>query len=404
MKTRDKLNPLGIWFVGARGSIATMTTVCAHLIAESIIEPVGMLTERHPYTTLPFCALNALRFGGCDIRSEPLTRTLDTFIADQILPSHLYTYAAAAVSETEAAIDFVPDLVGCIRTEELYNVSGEVLLDGLRSALAKFKASIGGNPVIVVNLASTEPIIPGEQQLASFESWEQLDTFIRQSNARLPWGFLYACAALLEDCSYINFTPNIGAEIPGLEDLALRRQLPHVGKDGKTGETLLKTALAPIFEARALRVRSWVGYNILGNSDGQSLTNPAARDAKTRSKDQQIRNILRDSPDVCTKVGIDFVSSLGDWKTAWDFVHFEGILGTKMSLQLLWQGADTILAAPLVLDLIRLVEFAWRRGETGALRHLGAFFKSPIGCTNHDFWFQMRELQEHLGIEERIGE
>jgi myo-inositol-1-phosphate synthase len=298
----------------------------------------------------------------------------------------------------DSSITDLPKHFGCASRELLEALSPSVLLGGLRSAIANFKEALGHARVIVVNVGSTEKMSPLAGRLASCTKWEELDGLIQKADGQLPWGVLYACAALLEDCAYVNFTPNIGSELPALIDLAIRRRLPHAGKDGKTGETLLKAALAPMFEARALRVRAWTGYNILGNSDGQSLEDPAACHSKINSKDQQLRGILHDAPDLCTKVGIDYVPSLGDWKTAWDFVHFEGILGIKMSLHLLWQGADTVLAAPVLLDLIRLTELAWRQGEAGVLRHLDAFFKSPTQCTNHDFWFQMAELRRHLGI------
>ncbi len=387
-----------MWLIGARGSVATMTMLCARLLARGVIEPVGLLTERPPYSNQPFTPLASLRFGGCDLRSMPFSECLEGFVADRLVPSNLYADALTELQAVEPAIDTLPFLVGNSSSDERTNVPPLTLLDAIRSALAKFKTSITPARTIVVNVASTEACsVPPE--ILAFETWDQLETFLHTAPSGLPWGLLYACAALLEGCAYINFTPNIGTEIASLDDLASRMHLPHAGKDAKTGETLLKSALAPVFEARALNVRSWVGYNILGNSDGATLANPAARDAKLRSKDLQLRSILSESRDLTTKVGIDYVPSLGDWKTAWDFVHFEGILGTKMALQILWQGADTILAAPLLLDLIRLVDLSWRRGDEGALPHLSAFFKSPLSTETHDFWAQMRMLREYLGVE-----
>ena len=149
------------------------------------------------------------------------------------------------------------------------------------------------------------------------------------------------------------------------------------GRDGKTGETLVKAALAPMFAARNLRVRSWFGQNILGNSDGRTLAEPTARASKQRSKGALLPAILGYQPDA--HVGIDYVPSLGDWKVAWDHIAFDGFLGTRMSLQLSWQGADSILAAPLVIDLARLVDLALRRREAGVLPYLAAFFKDIQG-------------------------
>lgn len=399
MSTAPAPEVLGVWLVGARGAIATMTAVCARLIASHAIDPVGLLTEREPYSGLPLVPLGSLRFGGCDIRDDPIQTTLETLVADRLLPSGVLEDALGVLSEFEPLITHLPRRLGVTSVGEVRARPDREVVDAIRSALAGFREALGGASVIVVYVASTEELSPGGDRFEALATWEQLNERLDSVGA-LPWGVLYGCAALLEGSAFVNFTPNLSTELASLKDLAVRRQVPHAGKDGKTGETLLKTALAPLFEARGLRVRSWVGYNILGNSDGRSLANPATRDAKVCSKDQQLGSILQSSPELWTKVGIDYVPSLGDWKTAWDFVHFEGILGVKMSMQLLWQGADTVLATPLVLDLIRFVELAWRRGEVGALPYLAGFFKTPMNSSEHDFWVQMRRLREHLGFEE----
>jgi myo-inositol-1-phosphate synthase len=128
---------------------------------------------------------------------------------------------------------------------------------------------------------------------------------------------------------------------------------------------------------------SWVGHNIFGNMDGRVLDDPRNKQSKVRSKDHLLASILGYPPQ--THVSIEWIRSLGDWKTAWDHVHFRGFLGTPMTLQFTWQGCDSILAAPLVLDLVRLVERAHRGGEQGPLSWLACFFKSPIGVVEQDF-------------------
>ena len=138
-----------------------------------------------------------------------------------------------------------------------------------------------------------------------------------------------------------------------------------------------------MFAARNLEVLSWVGHNIFGNLDGLVLDDPANKAAKIKSKDQLVGNILGYDPQ--TLVSIEYIRSLGDWKTAWDHIHFRGFLGTPMTLQFTWQGCDSLLAAPLVLDLIRFVELSNRRGEVGVLSQLGEFFQKPLGLEEHDF-------------------
>jgi myo-inositol-1-phosphate synthase len=149
-----------------------------------------------------------------------------------------------------------------------------------------------------------------------------------------------------------------------------------------------------MFALRNLRVLSWVGHNIFGNRDGVVLDDPANKASKVKSKDQVVSSILGYKPQ--TLVSIEYVQSLDDWKTAWDHIHFQGFLGVKMMLQFTWQGCDSLLAAPLVVDLARLALLAQRRGESGVLRHLACFFKSPMAVQEHDFFKQFAMLGEYV--------
>jgi myo-inositol-1-phosphate synthase len=193
---------------------------------------------------------------------------------------------------------------------------------------------------------------------------------------------------------YVNFTPSLGASFPAAMNVAHENRTVVAGKDGKTGETLLKTVLAPMFAHRNLKVLSWVGHNIFGNRDAVVLNDPRNKESKVRTKDQVLTQILRYKPQ--THVSIEYIESLDDWKTAWDHIHFQGFLGVKMTLQFTWQGCDSILAAPLVIDLARLALFAQRRGEVGMLRHLACFFKNPMGVEEHDFSKQWAMLEEYV--------
>jgi myo-inositol-1-phosphate synthase len=202
---------------------------------------------------------------------------------------------------------------------------------------------------------------------------------------------LYAIAALDLGYPYVNFTPSLGSAPIALRELALDRETCHMGHDGKTGETLLKSVLAPMFAARNLQVQSWVGHNIFGNMDGKILDDPENKKTKVTSKDRLLHKILGYSPQ--TLVSIEYIESLGDWKTAWDHIHFRGFLNTPMVMQFTWQGCDSLLAAPLVIDLVRLTELAHRKGERGLLTFLASFFKSPLGVDEHDFVRQFQMLQ-----------
>jgi myo-inositol-1-phosphate synthase len=176
--------------------------------------------------------------------------------------------------------------------------------------------------------------------------------------------------------------------------LAEKKGVPVMGNDGKTGETLVKSALAPMFMCRNLDVLSWEGFNILGNMDGSVLNHPKNCESKIRTKDQVLAKILGYTPH--SRVRIDYVPSLDDQKTAWDFIHFRGFLGAKMSLQFIWQGFDSILAAPLVLDLVRLADLSKRRGESGLMPHLASYFKAPLGVSEHRLYEQYEMLMDYV--------
>jgi myo-inositol-1-phosphate synthase len=264
-------------------------------------------------------------------------------------------------------------------------------VERIERALTAFRRGAGVERVVVVNLASTEPVLPDCEAHHSLDAFEAaLDG--GRASAFAP-SVLYAYAAFRQGCAFVNFTPSRGPRVAALNELAYARGVPYCGSDGKTGETLVKTALAPMFAQRNLRVLSWLGFNLLGNSDGRALADPRAKASKLATKGGVLPAILGYAPHA--KVAIDYVPSLGDWKTAWDFIHFEGFLGTKMAMQFTWQGADSALAAPLVLDLVRFGDLALRRREAGPLTHLASFFKDPIGVGEHSLPAQLQLLLDY---------
>ncbi len=210
---------------------------------------------------------------------------------------------------------------------------------------------------------------------------------------------LYAYVAASLSLPFIHFTPSNAALIPAVCELFDRNQTAYAGMDGKTGETLVKSTLAPMFKYRNLHVLSWQGYNLLGDRDGVILDSAENKQAKLDTKDGLLSKIL--GYPLHTHVGIDYVPSLHDLKTAWDFIHFQGFLGYKMSMQFTWQGCDAILAAPVVLDMIRLCEYARRRGESGLMTQLACFFKRPLGVDEHDLHFQFHHLMDYIASHAR---
>jgi myo-inositol-1-phosphate synthase len=266
-------------------------------------------------------------------------------------------------------------------------------IERIQADIKTFQQQHGLDQMLVVNVASTEPPFPANQLP---NQWRQLQSTLggSQSEPLLPSSSLYALAAIDLGLPYVNFTPSLGASFPAALELAQERQTVVAGQDGKTGETLLKSVLAPMFAHRNLRILSWVGHNIFGNRDAVVLNDPRNKESKIRTKDQIISQIVGYKPQ--THVSIEYIESLDDWKTAWDHIHFQGFLGVKMALQFTWQGCDSLLAGPLVIDLARLALHARRRGEVGVLRHLACFFKNPMGVAEHDFFKQWAMLEEYV--------
>jgi myo-inositol-1-phosphate synthase len=390
---------LGVWLVGARGAISTCLAYGLSGLRQGRLEPTGIATAGGPFAGLPFAGFDELFLGGHDVVRA--SSTAADLVRHGVLPQDLVAAGAADAAQFEARIrpgvldgpdvghaDLDPE------SSRLGAASQREQIASITRDLFEFRSAQELDRVVVVCISTTESWRAGRP------SWARLDDLeaeLDADKADLPASSLYAYAALESGAPFVNFTPNKGAEPKALRSLALRAGLPHCGADGKTGETLLKTALAPMFHKRALRVLSWQGYNMLGNKDGEALADPVRREAKKRNKDEALRAILRD-PRLHTEVGIDFVPSLHDWKTAWDFVHFEGFLGARMSLQLTWQGSDSALAAPLVLDLVRLADLAAARGEAGEMEHTACFFKSPLSASaavEHDFHAQYARLLDY---------
>lgn len=205
-----------------------------------------------------------------------------------------------------------------------------------------------------------------------------------ENAGHVPSDIVYAAAAIEAKAAVVNFTPNY-IEIPALLDEAASRGIPVCGNDGKTGQTYFKVALASAFRARSLRVNGWYSLNILGNEDGRNLMDPDNAACKLDNKTGVLEEVLgylpgsRQYGESAHKVRIDYYPPRGDAKEAWDVVDFEGIFGMPMSIRVNLQGRDSILAAPMVIDLARWMAALSLAGEGGAVSDLAFFFKNPAG-------------------------
>lgn len=388
---------VGIWLIGAKGGVATTTIVGLTALKKGLIGTTGLVTGLTQLEHLPLVDWADLVVGGHEIRNVALVDEARRLATESgTVGPDLVDRCKAELGRIDRRIRpgtihqvgrTVAELAG---PDVPRRESPREAVDRVRRDLAEF---IGANKlghVVVVNVASTEPPVePGSVP----KRWAELEPLLdRPRKCPLPASALYAVAALGSGCSYVNFTPSLGSTPAAIDELARLNDTRHMGRDGKTGETLLKSTLAPTFARRNLEVRSWVGHNIFGNLDGKVLDDPVNKQAKVASKDHLLRKIL--GYPLQTHVSIEYIQSLGDWKTAWDHVHFTGFLGVPMTLQFTWQGCDSVLAAPLVLDLVRLTDLARRRRQTGTLGFLASFFKSPLGVEEHCFDRQFRMLED----------
>jgi myo-inositol-1-phosphate synthase len=386
---------VGLWLVGAKGGVATTMLTGLAALRQGLIPPVGLVTALEPFTRLGLVDFSDLVVGGHDIRAGSLAaEARRMWTESRAITPEVLDAAGPFLAEVEGRLRPGTIVAAGDRIRGLADLPAAVVVETPREAIARVRRDLEAFQrderlahVVMVNVASTEP--PPDRPIpADFAALEPL--LDDAAACPLPASSLYFLAAAEAGASYVNFTPSTGATPPALQRLAVERGIAHAGCDGKTGETLLKSVLAPMFAARHLEVMSWVGHNIFGNMDGKVLDDPRNKAAKVRSKDHLLAEILGYAPQ--THVSIEYIQSLGDWKTAWDHVHFRGFLGTPMTLQFTWQGCDSILAAPLVLDLVRLVERAHRAGEYGVLEWLACFFKSPLGVAEQDFGRQVALL------------
>ncbi|MBD0673540.1 inositol-3-phosphate synthase, partial [Streptomyces sp. CBMA156] len=378
----------GVWLVGARGSVATTTVVGAAALGAGLAEPTGCVTAGEDFAGARLPSFDALVFGGHDVGSVPLPERAAELAAAGVVPQRLLEPLEKALLAADQEIrpgyaagrSGLPQAVAD-RSALPQAVAARALADDIEG----FRRRLALDRVVVVNVASTEAPVPARPEHGDLDL---LEAALRTSADVLPPSSLYAYAAFAAGCPYVDFTPSTGARLPALDAMARDRDLPYAGSDAKTGETLVQSVLAPMFAMRALRVRAWSGTNLLGGGDGATLADPGAAGSKTASKRRGLGHLL--GYPVEGAVHIDCVPALGDWKTAWDHVAFEGFLGTRMSLQFTWEGCDSALAAPLVLDLARLTAAAHAAGVPGPLGELGFFFKDPVGTGGYALADQYR--------------
>ena len=393
---------IGMWLVGAHGGVSTTVAIGLMALKKQLTGNCGLVSTLPQFSSLDFVDWQNVAIGGHEIRKSDCgeeARALSQGMSPIIDPKIV-----------EACTDNLQEYSDAIRPGILWNVGDAIEnlssrdfsvkpktaaegIEQIKKDLSEFKDANGCDVVVVLNLASTEPDVSKDEFP---NDWAGLEATLANENGKLPASSLYAIASLQLQMPFVNFTPSLANGLDAINQLAVDNSTCHMGHDGKTGETFLKSVLAPAFAARNLNIMSWVGHNIFGNMDGQILDDPTNKETKVASKGKMLEHMLGYQPQ--SHISIEYIKSLGDWKTAWDHIHFQGFLGTPMTMQFTWQGSDSILAAPLVLDLFRFTELAQRKGETGLLTFLSSFFKSPLGTDKHDFALQFLDLVEWANL------
>jgi myo-inositol-1-phosphate synthase len=392
--TAQSKQRLGVVIAGSNGAVATTVMAGVALMKKGLVPRLGMTTESAAYKNFDLAEIDDIVFGGWDLRGD---NAFEAAMHHKVVPEHLL---AQVKSELEAIVPW-PAVASA---RYLASMAGKHMtacrdvreeLETIAANIEAFKLRHGLTRVVMVNLTSTERYIEVEdvhRTIAAFEAG--LDA----SDPRISPAMKYLYVAVQLGIPHANFTPSL-SKIPALEELSERRGVPIAGEDGKTGQTMLKTVLAPSFVIRALQVDGWYSTNILGNNDGLVLDDPGSNKTKVTSKAKALESILGYRvPN--HQVHIDYYRPRGDAKEAWDSIDLVGFLGEHMQLKVDFLCKDSILAAPLVLDLVRLLDLAKRHKERGIQRQLSVFFKAPYVTEGenavHDLFKQQALLDAWL--------
>ena len=398
------------------GAVATTTIAGVFAIRKGVALPIGSLTQmgtirlgkrtegRSPKIKdfVPLADLADIVFGGWDIFEEDsyaAARTagvLETAQLDRIRGE------LEAIRPMPAVFDqrYVKRLQGpnVKKGKNKRDLAEQVIAD-----IRAFKETHGCDRLVMVWTGSTEVYMKETAVHASLASFEK---GLEQSDDAIPSSMVYAYAALREGIPFANAAPNLTADIPAMLELAARTGSPVAGNDMKTGQTLIKTIIAPGLKARLLGVRGWYSTNILGNRDGEVLDDPESFKTKEESKKSVLDYIFQAHlyPDLYKEVHhvvrINYYPPRGDNKEGWDNVDLVGWLGYKMQLKINFLCRDSILAAPIVLDVALFLDLAKRAGLSGIQEWLSFYFKSPQHAKGlypeHDLFIQLMKLKNTL--------
>lgn len=407
---------LGILIPGIGGAVSTTFIAGVELVRRGLAEPIGSLTQlgairlgkRYEHRTpkikefVPLAGLEDIVFGGWDIyeangyEAALYARVLKREHLDPIKDF------LGGISPMRAAFDrrFVKNLDGT----HIKGGSGLAeRLEELKADIADFKAKNDIDRCVMIWCGSTEVhLTPSEIH----QSAAALHEAIERNDPSIPPSMLYALAAIESGIPFINGAPNLTIDVPAILELARENAIPIMGKDFKTGQTLMKTILAPGLKSRLLGLEGWYSTNILGNRDGLVLDDKDSFKTKEESKLSVLEYILQPHlypslyKNYYHKVAINYYPPRGDNKEGWDCIDIFGWLGYPMQIKVDFQCRDSILAAPLILDLVLFMDLAQRSGMSGIQEWLSFYFKSPMVQENlypeHDLFIQSMKLKNTL--------
>jgi myo-inositol-1-phosphate synthase len=416
---------LGILLPGM-GAVATTFIAGVEAVRRGLAQPVGSLTQighirlgkrtdnRNPLINelIPLAQLDDIVFGGWDpIPDNAYESALNAGVLNKY--EHIEPIAdfLKGIKPMPAVFDqnYVKKLDG---PNVKQGANKRDLAEQLRADIRNFKTANQCERLVMVWCASTEVFL---QQSAAHLTLEAFEQAMAANDPAIAPSMLYAWAALQEGVGFANGAPNLTVDIPAIQELARERGLPLAGKDFKTGQTLMKTILAPGLKARLLGLNGWFSTNILGNRDGEVLDDPESFKTKEESKLSVLEHILQPElyPElygkIYHKVRINYYPPHGDNKEGWDNIDIFGWLGYPMQIKVDFLCRDSILAAPIVLDLALFMDLAQRSNMSGIQEWLSFYFKSPMTAPGlypeHDLFIQQMKLKNtlrHLAGEELV--
>lgn len=387
---------VGVAFVGMGGAVATTAIAGIEMIKSGSNRLDGLPLAGHAVAGM--VGYKDLVFGGWDLNGDDLgaAATGHGVLTKQDIENGAQVLNGMKPWPAVGSAKFCKNIDGQNR---IVAKDHREAVDCIADDLKRFREESGVDDVVVVNLASTErwPDLddPTLNSAAAFE--RGLDA----SDEAISPAMLYAYAAIKNGIPYANFTPSVAADVPALVDLAKQMNVPVAGKDGKTGQTMMKTVLAPALKSRALHVDGWFSTNILGNRDGLALNDKDSLQSKLNTKGTVLDSILG-YPVEDHLVHIHYYRPRGDDKEAWDNIDVTGFLGQRMQIKINFLCKDSILAAPLVIEIARVLDLAKKRGDGGVQEQLSLFFKAPMVKNGHGpehaFGAQERMLLDWLGV------